>query len=114
MYTYLRICNSFLFMDDPCLMFSMSCCCVVAGKLTSDCCGSITPDNNTRQLTFSTLETVGPSIYSSVHSDLDISPPNRISDLRITGTESGLMEGHRVLLAWSAPGGDWNNGKGLI
>lgn len=70
-------------------------------------------DTSASKLTFTPVGSVGPSIFSSVHSDQDISPPSRISDLRITGVESDAEEGNTVSLAWSAPGGDWNNGKGF-
>ena len=39
----------------------------------------------------------------------DISPPNRISDLSLQSQEDDKLS---IKLAWTAPGGDFDEGKG--
>ena len=39
----------------------------------------------------------------------DISPPNRISDLSLQSQEDDKLT---IRLAWTAPGGDFDEGKG--
>ena len=53
----------------------------------------------------------GPAFYlgRGVPLTTDISPPNRVLDLRLTAAHKDSLA---VELAWTAPGGDYDFGKG--
>jgi len=74
------------------------------------CCGSLIKYENNEPTGKFRRYTAGPTIFSRVISvgGADVSPPSRISDLKIIETNSSSLE---VLLSWSAPGGDYDHGQ---
>ena len=74
----------------------------------SDCCGSSVPATTTSSLPPSHQQSLSTSLYLSSSSQQDAAPPNRISDLEATS------EDNLISLRWTAPGDDWNYGRGEI
>jgi hypothetical protein len=75
------------------------------------CCGSRVRFRETIPSSPFHRQSVGPGFYAKqgISPRTDIAPPNRIMDFRLARTiESSLY----VQLEWSAPGGDYENGKG--
>ena len=75
----------------------------------SDCCGSSVPSSSTTSLSASHQLTAATSFYLESHSEVDTAPPNRISDLRVSREAADT---NVITLRWTAPGGDWNYGRG--
>ncbi|XP_076357413.1 calcium-activated chloride channel regulator 1-like isoform X1 [Tachypleus tridentatus] len=79
--------------------------------LNSDqpCCGSFVPEDNAESAeSFSRISHYG-RLYI-LHDELDVSnPPSRITDLRVINLEELSKT---VTLKWTAPGGDYDSGKG--
>ena len=85
------------------------------GNVVPDCCGSeLKTTSSIKTVTrFPPLYTVGPSFYLNKQSIKDISPPNRISDLSTANIDTSID--HNIInISWTAPGGDWNYGRGKI
>ena len=74
----------------------------------SDCCGSSVPATTISSLPPSHQQSLSTSLYLSSSSQQDVAPPNRISDLEATSEEN------LISLRWTAPGDDWNYGRGEI
>ena len=75
----------------------------------SDCCGGAVPSvTSSSNLPASSQQSLSTSLYLSSSSQEDEAPPNRISDLVASSQEN------RVSLQWTAPGADWNYGRGKI
>ena len=74
----------------------------------SDCCGSAVPAIITSSLSPSHQQSLSTSLYLSSTSQEDVVPPNRISDLE------AASEDNLISLSWTAPGDDWNYGRGEI
>ena len=59
----------------------------------------------------------GPSFFVSFGTENDTAPPSRITDLSILNDgfvgSLNLSNSMEVTLGWSAPGGDFQNGKGI-
>ena len=76
-----------------------------------DCCGRSVPSVTRASLAASQQQSLSTSLYlrSSAREDQeDAAPPNRISDL-VAASQDNLIR-----LTWTAPGGDWNYGRGEI
>ena len=76
-----------------------------------DCCGRSVPSVTRASLAASQQQSLSTSLYlrSSAREDQeDSAPPNRISDL-VAASQDNLIR-----LTWTAPGGDWNYGRGEI
>ena len=56
----------------------------------------------------------GPSFYlfEGVSPPRDLAPPSRVADLRLLDTASASEDSLAIQLAWTAPGGDLDQGKG--
>ncbi len=58
-------------------------------------------------------KTAGPSFYVrqglSGRSEIDVAPPSRVTDLHLS---SAVNDSLYVELAWTAPGDDFDQGKG--
>ena len=77
-----------------------------------ECCGSsIDFGNNTSPTGSFTRLSTGPAFYVArgFSPTRDISPPNRISDLSLQSQQDDQLT---IRLAWTAPGGDLDEGKG--
>ena len=75
----------------------------------SDCCGSQVPSSPAFSLPASQQQVLSTSLYlSSTSEEEDGAPPNRISDLEAASQDN------LVTLTWTAPGDDWNYGRGEI
>jgi len=78
----------------------------------TECCGSRIAFGNATAPTGAFHRLVaGPAFYLSrgVPLTADLSPPNRVLDLRLTAAHNDSLT---VDLAWTAPGGDFDFGKG--
>ena len=78
----------------------------------TECCGStIDFGNKTSPTGAFTRITSGPAFYVSAGYSLtrDISPPTRIPDFSLLEQDLSSLS---ISLAWSAPGGDYDTGKG--
>ena len=85
-----------------------------AGHQTgAECCGSRIDFGNDTSPTGAFQRVVaGPSFYlfEGVSPPRDLAPPSRVADLRLLDTAS--EDSLAIQLAWTAPGGDLDQGKG--
>ena len=80
--------------------------------LIADCCGSRIPFDETIPASPFQRQTVGPGFYvrQGLPSRLDVAPPSRIIDLRMSEAED--EDPLWIILEWSAPGDDYDRGTG--
>jgi hypothetical protein len=93
------------------LIFFLSVC-LSGPSEPAECCGSRIAFGNATVPTGAFHRLVaGPAFYlgRGVPLTADLSPPNRVLDLRLTAAHNDALT---VDLAWTAPGGDYDFGKG--
>ena len=82
----------------------------------AECCGSRIDFGNDTSPTGAFQRVVaGPSFYlfEGVSPPRDLAPPSRVADLRLLDTASASEDSSLAIqLAWTAPGGDLDQGKG--
>jgi hypothetical protein len=86
--------------------------CLSGPSEPAECCGSRIAFGNATVPTGAFHRLVaGPAFYlgRGVPLTADLSPPNRVLDLRLTAAHNDSLT---VDLAWTAPGGDYDFGKG--
>ena len=82
---------------------------IAPGDGGEDCCGTWRPSQSAGAPTGQfTRFVTGPSVFLEAGSTEDVVPPSRIPDLTLVDTNSNSSS---VTLAWSAPGGDQDQGK---
>ena len=76
-----------------------------------DCCGSQVGFKETIPASPFHRQTVGPAFYvrQGMLARADVSPPSRIIDFKMTGT---IDDSLYIQLEWSAPGDDYDRGRG--
>lgn len=88
----------------------MQCLCTISDKPV--CCGSSVPHIATVPTGSFVRKIAGTSFYveNSVPLEEDPYPPGRVTDLRV---ERVLDSASEIKLSWTAPGGDYDKGKGI-
>ena len=80
------------------------------------CCGSVLEVQETVPTGYFRRILSGPSFFVSFGTYNDTAPPSRITDVSILNDGFGgglnLSNSMEVTLGWTAPGGDFQNGKG--
>ena len=79
--------------------------------IISDCCGSEVGFKETIPASPFHRQIVGPAFYvrQGMSARADVSPPSRIIDFKMTGT---IDDSLYIQLEWSAPGDDYDRGRG--
>jgi hypothetical protein len=94
------------------LIFFFISACLSGPSEPTECCGSRIAFGNATVPTGAFHRLVaGPAFYlgRGVPLTADLSPPNRVLDLRLAAAHNDSLT---VDLAWTAPGGDYDFGKG--